>query len=83
MANTYASLYFHMIFSTKNRAPFIASEIEERLWAYIGGIARHHKMIALKVGGTSDHIHTLVLAPPVLSASKIAQYLKGFLEVDP
>jgi putative transposase len=77
MANTYTSLHYHFTFSTKNREPWIAEEIENRVWAYIGGIARHHKMTALQVGGIEDHVHALVMAPPTLSPSEIAQYLKG------
>ena len=77
MANTYTSLHYHFIFSTKNREPWINTEIEDRVWGYIGGIARNHKMIALQVGGIEDHVHALVIAPPVVSPSQIAQYLKG------
>ena len=77
MANTYTSLHYHFTSSTKNREPWIATEIENRVWAYIGGIARHHKMIALQVGGIEDHVHALVMAPSTLSPSEIAQYLKG------
>lgn len=77
MANTYTSLYYHIVFSTKNRDAWIAPEIEQRVWAYLGGIARKNKMAALQVGGIEDHIHALVMAPPMLSPSKIAQLLKG------
>ena len=77
MANTYSSLHYHLIFSTKNRTPWLSSEIEQRIWKYLGGIARKHKMTALQVGGTADHIHVLVLAPASYSPSQIAQFLKG------
>jgi REP element-mobilizing transposase RayT len=77
MANTYTSLNYHLVFSTKNRAKFISSQIEQRLWEYMGGIVRSHKMTALQISGTADHIHALILAPASLSPSQIAQYLKG------
>jgi putative transposase len=77
MADTYTSLYYHIVFSTKNRAGFINTKIEKRIWEYIGGITRENKMIALQVGGIEDHIHALVKAPPTLAPSKIAQLLKG------
>jgi putative transposase len=77
MANTYSSLCYHIIFSTKNRVGFIKPEIENRIWSYIGGIARKHKMTALQIGGVEDHIHALVIAPPAYSPSHIVQYLKG------
>lgn len=77
MANTYTSLQYHFTFSTKNREPWISEEIESRVWAYIGGIARAHKMTALQIGGVEDHIHAVVVAPPSLSPSQMAQCLKG------
>jgi REP element-mobilizing transposase RayT len=77
MANTYTSLFYHVVFSTKNRAAFIDPEIEERVWAYIGGIAGHHKMTALQIGGIEDHLHALVMAPPSLAPFEIAKFLKG------
>lgn len=64
MANTYTSLYYHVIFSTKNRFDWIKPDLESRIWSYIGGIAREHKMTALQIGGCDDHIHALVQAPP-------------------
>src|SRR6266403_2135328 len=77
MANTYTSLHYHFTFSTKNREPWIVAEIENRVWAYVGGIARHHKMTALQVGGIEDHVHALAMAPHTHSPSQLAQYLKG------
>ncbi|MGE3466509.1 MAG: transposase, partial [Pyrinomonadaceae bacterium] len=44
MANTYSHCYNHIVFSTKNRADLITPNIEERVWAYIGGIARKHNL---------------------------------------
>ena len=77
MANTYTSLHYHIVFSTKNRMKSINTEIEPRLWAYLGGVARKHGMTALQVGGVEDHVHALVAAPPSVAPSQIAQYLKG------
>src|SRR5215467_5287360 len=77
MANTYTSLHYHVVFSTKERVRWISQEIEQRVWAFIGGIARKHRMTALQVGGIEDHIHALVTAPPVYAPSQVAQFLKG------
>ena len=77
MANTYTSLYYHVVFSTKNRARCINQKIEQRIWTYLGGVARKHRMTALQVGGYEDHIHTLIIAPPILAPSQAVQFLKG------
>lgn len=77
MANTYSALFYHIVFSTKNRQIWIRDEIEYRVWSYIGGIARTHKLIAIQVGGVEDHIHALVMAKPIHSPSEIAKWLKS------
>jgi REP element-mobilizing transposase RayT len=77
MANTYTSLHYHVVFSTKNRVKCISPAIEQRVWTYLGGVARKHQMKALQVGGVEDHVHALVMAPPTLSPSQVAQFLKG------
>ena len=77
MANTYSCLHYHVLFSTKNRERWLVPEIEQRVWRFIGGIARAHKMTALQVGGVEDHIHALVTAPPTIAPCQIAQFLKG------
>ena len=77
MANTFSQIYLHFVFSTKDRQPLLDREIEDRVWAYIGGIARAHKFTAIQVGGLEDHIHVLTGSPTTLSPSEIAKYLKG------
>jgi REP-associated tyrosine transposase len=77
MANTYTSLHYHLIFSTKAREPWLVPSIEQRIWEFIGGIARAHAMTALQVGGVEDHIHALVTAAPTIAPFQIAQFLKG------
>jgi REP element-mobilizing transposase RayT len=77
MANTFTSLHCHVIFSTKNREPWIRPDIEERVWSYLGGIARENDMKAVMIGGIENHVHLLLGLPPTLAASKAAQLLKG------
>jgi REP element-mobilizing transposase RayT len=77
MANTYSQLFYHLVFSTKGRLKLIDQEIENRVWSYIGGIARKHDLTALQVGGIEDHIHGLVMARPVVAPYQIPQWLKG------
>ena len=51
MANTFTSLHYHVIFSTKNREPWIRPDIESRVWSYLGGTARENDMKAILIGG--------------------------------
>ena len=77
MANTYTCLHYHYVYSTKNRERWITPETESRVWAYLGGIARDNGMVALKVGGTEDHVHLVVGMPATITVSKAVQLLKG------
>lgn len=77
MANTYTSLHYHIVFSTKNREPWFTCENEQRVWEYLGGIARDNDMKAVQIGGHNDHIHALVAIPPALAVSRAVQLLKG------
>src|SRR5262245_59194548 len=60
MPQSHAALYFHVIFSTKNREPFIDEVIREKLYGYMGGIVRERKCVLLAAGGIPDHVHLLV-----------------------
>jgi len=66
-----------MIFSTHNRQPAIADDIQPKLWAYIAGIGRKLGMIVYEVGGAADHSHLLVDLPPTMSMSGAAQKVKA------
>jgi REP element-mobilizing transposase RayT len=55
----------------------ILPELGERLWPFLGGIARQNQMKAIEIGGMPDHVHILVSLPSTLSIAKALQLLKG------
>jgi REP element-mobilizing transposase RayT len=75
--HSFVSCLVHVVFSTKERRPWITPELQEKLWPYFGGIARNHNMKALKVGGVEDHVHILLSLPATLDIAKAVQLLKG------
>jgi len=77
MSHSYVSNLMHCTFSTKERYPWINSDLESRLWPYIGGIAREHRMKALAIGGVFDHVHALLSLPSTMSFAKAVQLIKG------
>ncbi len=77
MANTYSQIYLHFVFSTKNRDETISPDIEEREWSYIAGVAKHHGMTPIQIGGIETHVHALVGMPTTMSSSQAAKALKG------
>jgi REP element-mobilizing transposase RayT len=77
MAHTYCSSLFHCVFSTKERRGIIAPEMQPRVWAYMGGIAREHEMKAMAVGGTEDHVHLLLSLPSSLTIAQAMREIKS------
>ena len=75
--HSFTSCYMHCVFGTKDRRKLITSELQARLWPYLGGIARECDMRALAVGGTEDHVHVLLSLPATLTTCKAVQLLKG------
>jgi REP element-mobilizing transposase RayT len=74
---SYVSSYHHCVFSTKERRPLITPSLQERLWPYLGGIAREHKMTAVEIGGVADHVHMLLSLPSSMAIPKGLQLIKG------
>ena len=74
---SYVASYFHCVFGTKERRRLITHELRDRLWPFLGGIARQNKMKALEIGGVEDHVHILLSLPPTIPISKAMQLIKG------
>ena len=77
MANTFSCLNIHCVFSTKERVLVLNPDIRERLWPYMGGIAKQNGMIPKCIGGVSDHVHLLVTLPTRLAVAKAVQLIKA------
>jgi REP element-mobilizing transposase RayT len=67
----------HCVFATKERRPWLTSDINRRLWPYLGGIAREKGIKVLATGGVADHVHLLLSLPAALSVSEAMQVMKG------
>src|SRR6476659_392494 len=77
MAHSFVCQYMHCVFGTKGHERMITPPLQERLWPYMGGIARENEMSALVVNGVSDHVHVLLALPSTMAIAKAVQLLKG------
>src|SRR4030095_6876030 len=71
------SSYFHCVFSTKERRRLLTPALRERLWPFLGGIARQNKIKAIEIGGIEDHVHVLLSLPSTMPIAKAMQLIKG------
>jgi REP element-mobilizing transposase RayT len=77
MPSTHTSLHYHLIFSTKERAPSILPDLRGRMHAYLGGVIRGIGGVALDIGGTADHVHLVVGLKPTHTLADVLRILKA------
>ncbi len=77
MSHTHAANFVHCVFSTKDRRNLISAELQDRLHAYLIGIANNVGFKILAAGGTSNHLHLLIALPPALTLATAMQKLKA------
>ena len=60
MPQSLSAVYIHLVFSTKERRPFLRDTgVRAALHAYMGGISKTLECPPLIVGGVDDHVHLL------------------------
>jgi REP element-mobilizing transposase RayT len=60
MPQSLSAIYVHLVFSTKERRPFLRDKgVREELYSFIGGVSKTLECPPLLVGGVEDHVHLL------------------------
>ena len=77
MVDTFSFLRYHLVFSTKNRFPFLEPEQQEHCWAYIGAVVRENGGTPIAVGGMRDHVHILLGLPHTMALSAMVRKIKS------
>ena len=78
MSSTHQQLLYHIVFSTKNRKPYLTNEDHRtKTFAYMAGIAKNLEGFALEIGGWIDHAHLLVRIPAKIAVSDFVGRLKA------
>jgi putative transposase len=76
MPQSLSSILIHLIFSTKNREPFITEAIEKELHPYMATSFRSLKSPSLTIDGTTDHVHILFSLSRVIKIADLVEEVK-------
>jgi REP element-mobilizing transposase RayT len=77
MSQSLARLWTHLIFSCKERYPFLSDPIVRAdMHAYLGTVLRSHDCPAIVVGGCDDHVHALFALSRNHSIAQIVKEIK-------
>ena len=77
MSQSLSSVYLHIVFSTKDRFPFLSEDsARAEVHSFLGGIAKKWNCPPVLVGGVSDHIHILLQLGRSVSQADLIKELK-------
>ncbi|MDQ3633524.1 MAG: IS200/IS605 family transposase [Acidobacteriota bacterium] len=76
MPSTHLSLHYHIVFSTKERRPFIKDDWRKHLHAYLGGCVKTEGGIPEAIGGIADHVHLLIGLRATHQLSNVVKNIK-------
>jgi REP element-mobilizing transposase RayT len=76
MPQSLSQLYVHLAFSTKHREPLLLAPLRAQMRAYLATVLTNSDSPAIKVGGTSDHVHGLFRLSKNTSLAEIVEGIK-------
>jgi putative transposase len=77
MPQSLAQIYVHIVFSTKERRPFLQDgSIRDETHKYLGGTCNNLDCPVLRVGGVADHVHILCRFGRTISVADLVKELK-------
>ncbi len=76
MPQSLSLVIIHVIFSTKDRHPFLDPDARPKLHAYLATVARNIGCEAYRVGGVADHVHLAIRLSRTVTIANLVQELK-------
>lgn len=76
MSQSLSRILLHIVFSTKNREPWLDADLRPRVFAYLAEIGRDAGAIVYRVGGMADHVHLAVDLPRTMAVADFVKRIK-------
>ncbi|MBS1787430.1 MAG: IS200/IS605 family transposase [Acidobacteria bacterium] len=76
MPQSLSHVVIHVVFSTKERYPFLDSVTRPKLHAYLATVARNAGCEAYRVGGMADHVHLAIRLSRTITIASLVETLK-------
>ena len=78
MPQSLSVVYIHLVFSTKERRPFLRdSKLRQSMHAYLGAVSKRLDCAPIVVGGVEDHVHLLARFGRTVTQAEWVKELKG------
>ena len=74
---SYARIWVHLVFATKERAPYLNKLIRDDVFKHIIENGKKKNIYLRNVNGYDDHVHCLLQLAKDQTISQVAQLIKG------
>ena len=76
MSQSLAKIIVHIVFSTKNRQPFITTPIAPKLFCYLTDVCVRINAPPIAIGGYRNHVHIALAIPRTQNVATVVKELK-------
>jgi putative transposase len=76
MPQSLSQVILHVVFSTKERRPWLDPDIRPRMHAYLATVCRDCGCEAYRVGGAVDHVHIAARLSRTISQADLLEKIK-------
>jgi putative transposase len=76
MPQSLANIYIHLVFSTKERFPFLSKEVRPDLHAYMATVLANLNSPAVLNNSVDDHVHLLFKLGRTVSVAQVVEDVK-------
>jgi REP element-mobilizing transposase RayT len=75
--STYTQIFYHIVFSTKDRQKALVESGREALYRYIWGIVKNKQGHLYRINGIEDHLHLFCDLHPTVCLADLVKTIKG------
>lgn len=76
MPQSLSKVILHIVFSTKDREPWLSLDVRARMHTYLATVCRDLGAEVVRVGGVADHVHIVTTLPRTLSQAQLIEQAK-------
>ena len=77
MPQSLAHVIIHLVFSTKNRHPWLIKPVRERSHTYLATLARDLNCECYRAGGVEDHVHMAIRLHRTVTIADLVEHVKS------
>jgi putative transposase len=77
VSHSYLRLFYHFVWTTRDREPLVTPEVEAALYPYLRVRCEEKRVLVHALNGMPDHVHLACTLPTTLCVADFMEMVKG------